>query len=84
MNSTSHPLGSPFSGSATYQISVKGHLDYDWSDRLAGMTLSHFNLGDETITTLTGKIVDQAELLGVLNTLNDYHFAVLSVNKINS
>ncbi|RLD20655.1 MAG: hypothetical protein DRI71_10085 [Bacteroidetes bacterium] len=72
-----------FAGSATYQISVKGKLDANWSDRLAGMSISLFESDDEVISTLTGKIIDQAELFGVLNALNNYQYKVLSVNQIN-
>ena len=73
-----------FSHASTYQISIKGKLDTNWSDRLAGMAITHYGADNEIISTLTGKIIDQAELLGVLNSLNSYHYTVLSVNKINN
>lgn len=67
----------------TYQISVQGHLDKVWSGRLAGMVIDHFNSNNISLSTLTGNIQDQAELLGVLNTLNDFHFTILNVNRIS-
>ena len=80
------PLGTEdtFQGRATYQISINGFLDDQWSDRLAGMQINHFNSDSDPISMLTGKIIDQSELFGVLNTLNDYQFKIISVNKINN
>ena len=69
---------------ATYKISIKGFLDNEWSNRLAGMQISHFDSESGPISTLTGKIIDQSELFGVLNTLNDYQYNIISVNKINN
>ena len=77
-------MGNLFKGSSTYQISIKGFLDNQWSDRLAGMQINHFESDSGPISTLTGKITDQAELFGVLNALNDYHYSIISVNKINN
>jgi hypothetical protein len=77
-------IGNAYQGRATYQISVSGFLDDQWSDRLAGMQINHFDIDSESISTLTGKIIDQAELFGVLNTLNDYQYKIISVNKINN
>jgi len=70
-------------GSATYQISVKGKLDTSWSDRLAGMDITHYETDENVISTLTGRIIDQSELIGVLNALNNYHYKVLHVNQLN-
>ena len=70
-------------GSATYQISVIGKLDARWSDRLAGMDITYYETDENVISTLTGKIIDQSELIGVLNALNDYHYKVLYVNQLN-
>jgi hypothetical protein len=66
--------------SATYRIEVDGHLDESWSDRLAGMQISSRKRTDETtVTVLIGRIRDQAELAGVLNTLYELHLPLLSV-----
>ena len=65
---------------ATYQICVQGYLDKKWSDYLQGMTISiKQNESRHPVTTLTGQLVDQAALLGVLNALYDYHLPLLSV-----
>ena len=70
----------PFDRPATYQISVQGMIDPDWSDRLAGMTIGLVR--EEAcppVTTLKGELSDQAALVGVLNTLYELHLPVLSV-----
>jgi hypothetical protein len=66
--------------SATYSIKVQGHLDENRSDHLAGMTITTASQGDqEVVTTLVGRLRDQAELSGVLNTLYELHLPILSV-----
>lgn len=61
-------------------IRVNGALDARWSDRLGGMAISTHVSGDGVPeTTLTGRLPDQSALLGVLDTLYDWHCAPLSV-----
>jgi len=65
---------------ATYRIQVEGALDEIWADSLAGMRIStHKRAGQSTVTTLTGRLRDQAELSGVLNGLYELHLPILSV-----
>jgi hypothetical protein len=65
---------------ATYRIEVEGHLAESWSDRLAGMRITaRKRLDQTTVTTLAGRLRDQAELSGVLNSLYDLHLSILSV-----
>jgi len=53
---------------ATYRIEVEGHLDESWSDRLVGMKISTRNRADQTfVTTLIGRLRDQAELSAELS-----------------
>lgn len=55
---------------ATYRIEVDGILDENWVDSLAGMRISSRKRADQsTVTTMTGRLIDQAELAGVLNSL---------------
>jgi hypothetical protein len=84
MAKTKPSLNSSFQGTSTYQISIKGFLDNRWSERLAGMKINHYETESGSISTLIGKIIDQSELFGVLNILNDYHYKIISVNKINN
>jgi hypothetical protein len=69
-----------FDRPATYQISVQGMIDPDWSDRLSGMTMSLIREDAcPPVTTLKGELSDQAALAGVLNTLYELHLPILSV-----
>ena len=68
---------------ATYRIRIQGYLDESWSDRLGGMTISTAQSGDEApVTTLEGKLVDQAALGGVLSTVYDLGCPLLSVERL--
>ena len=65
---------------ATYRIEVVGALDESWSDRLGGMVIKTRHRADQsTVTTLTGRMIDQAELAGVLNSLYELHLPILKV-----
>jgi hypothetical protein len=68
---------------ASYLIEVEGHLDESWSDRLAGLRIKTCQRADQsTVTTLTGRMKDQAELTGVLNRLYELHLPILSVKNL--
>ena len=65
---------------ATYQIQVQGVLTQDWSDRLGGMAIDVAGLESEApVTILSGRLLDQAALCGILNTLYDMRLPLLSV-----
>ena len=65
---------------ATYRIRVVGFLDKNWSDRLGGLKIIPSSQGGEQpITTLSGPIIDQAALFGVLKALYDMRLPLLSV-----
>ena len=65
---------------ATYLIEVEGDLDENWSDRLAGLRIRSRQRADEsTVTMLSGRLRDQAELAGVLNSLYELHLPILKV-----
>lgn len=65
---------------ATYCIRVVGHLNENWSTRLGGMTITSTGQGGKrTITTLSGPVIDQAALFGVLKALYDMRLPLLSV-----
>ena len=67
---------------AVYSIRIIGHLDKSWSQRLSGLNILPFNSthteGME-MTTLTGELVDQAALIGVLNALYNLRLTIWSV-----
>ena len=65
---------------ACYRISVEGCLDETWSGRFGGMQIESSQQNDqESVTILTGQVQDQADLIGVLNTLHQLHMNILSV-----
>ena len=68
---------------ATYRIEVAGHLAESRSDRLAGMRITTRKKSDQTtVTTLDGRLRDQAELSGVLNRPYDLHLSILKVEVV--
>ena len=70
---------------ATYRIEVVGDLDKSWSDRLGGMIIKTRQRADQsTVTTLTGRMIDQAELAGVLNSLYELHLPILKVKVVRT
>jgi hypothetical protein len=62
-----------------YHIEVLGKLDINWSDNLAGMNITSYKEGDKRITTLIGKLSDQAALAGLLQSLYEMRLPILSV-----
>jgi len=74
-----------FDDPAIYQIRVRGQIKARWSDRLEGMTISvAAPEGGRPVTTLEGKLTDQAALAGVLNTLYELHLPVLEVKCLSA
>src|ERR1700682_2456883 len=59
-----------------YQIRIKGHLGSEWTDWFGGLTIT---LEDNGETLLTGPVVDQAALHGVLRKVRDVGTPLLSV-----
>ena len=58
-----------------YQIRIKGHLGPEWSDWFGGLTITLEGNGD---TLLTGPVVDQAALHGVLRKVRDVGMLLVS------
>ena len=65
---------------ATYHIQVIGPLDETWSNRLGGLKITATHVDDQqVISSLEGKLIDQAALFGVLMALYDLRLPLLSV-----
>ncbi len=69
-------------GPAEYQIQVLGRLTERWSNWFEGMDISAESQNDLPVTTMTGIIVDQAALFGLLNRIRDLGLALLLVRRI--
>ena len=75
----------PFGRPGKYRIRVQGFLDEGWSDRLGGMAISTSGEGSQgQITMLVGQLRDQAELMGVLDTLYELHRSILTVEHLEA
>ena len=62
-----------------YQIRIKGHLGREWTDWFGGLSITLEDNGD---TLLTGPVVDQAALYGLLRTVRDLSLPLLSVIQV--
>ncbi|MFC1878996.1 hypothetical protein ACFLZW_03700 [Chloroflexota bacterium] len=69
--------GKEISTPCTYRIRVRGRLAPNWSDWFYGFTIC-YQAPDET--TLTGQVIDQSALSGVLSKISELGFFLLSVD----
>ena len=58
-----------------YQIRIKGQLGTEWSDWFEGLSITLEDNGD---TLLTGPVVDQAALHGLLRKVRDLGMLLVS------
>ncbi len=63
----------------TYQVRIKGHLGPEWTDWFGGLAITLENNGD---TLLTGLVVDQAALHGLLRRVRDLGMPLVSVSQM--
>ena len=63
-----------------YQIRIKGHLGHQWTDWFEGLTITQEENGD---TLLTGPVVDQAALHGLLKKVRDLGMPLLSIDRVH-
>jgi hypothetical protein len=62
-----------------YEIRLKGRLDAHWAAWFDGLTVSHETDGT---TVLSGPIVDQAALHGLLQRVRDLGLPLVSVRQV--
>ena len=68
-------------GPMIYQIRIKGHLGSQWTGWFEGLTITREEGGS---TLLTGPVVDQAALHGLLKKVRDLGMPLISVNRVKS
>jgi hypothetical protein len=62
-----------------YQVRIKGHLGAQWQDWFGGLAISLDGNGE---TLLTGPVVDQAALHGLLKKVRDLGMPLVSVVRV--
>ena len=64
-----------------YEIRIKGHLADRWANWFEGLTIT---LQEDGVTLLTGPVVDDAALHGLLRKVRDLGMPLLAVNHVES
>jgi hypothetical protein len=67
-------------GPGRYEVRIKGHLDDRWAERFEGLSFSHEADGT---TILSGPVVDQAALHGLLRKVRDLGLLLISVIQVD-
>jgi hypothetical protein len=65
----------------TYQIRLQGHLGPQWADWFEGLTIELQENGE---TLLTGPVVDQPALHGLIKKVRDLGMPLLAVTRVES
>ena len=77
--SETHPSTEDYHVPGRYEIRLKGRLDDKWADRFECLSFTHASDGT---TILSGPVVDQAALYGLLRKVRDLAMPLLSVNRV--
>ena len=70
----------PTSDAQYYEIRLKGHLEARWVNQFDGLTITLEESGD---TLLTGSVMDQAALHGLLKKVRDLGMPLVSVVQVH-
>jgi hypothetical protein len=62
-----------------YEIRINGHLSPQWLDWFDGLTIT---LEEDGNTLLSGPVIDQAALHGILKKVRNLGMPLLSVNSV--
>ena len=79
MSNAAHHPETPHDSGEYYVIRIKGYLAHSWSDAFEGMQLT-LTVDGETL--ITGLVVDQAALHGLLAMIRDLNLTLISVNRV--
>lgn len=63
-----------------YYIRIQERLGEQWQDWFEGITISHEATGE---TILTGQIIDQAHLFGLLRKIRNLGLTLISVTRVH-
>jgi hypothetical protein len=77
--SETHASSENESEAQLYGIRLKGHLDARWANRFEGLAITLEENGD---TLLTGPVIDQAALHGLLKKVRDLGMPLVSVSPL--
>ncbi len=69
---------------AIYQIQVQGELDRNWEGYFSNMAIKLTHTAGVPITILTGPVIDQSSLRGLLCKLWDLNLILISVRQLKS
>ena len=68
---------------ATYLIRIHGNLDVRWIDYFHSISIAVMGrLGSLSTTTICAHDADQADLLGILNSLYNFGYPLLGVERV--
>jgi hypothetical protein len=77
--SATHRSAEDYQEPELYEIRIKGHLDNRWAAWFGSLTLTALDNGE---TLLTGPVVDQAALHGLLRKVRDLGMPLISVTRV--
>lgn len=64
-----------------FQIRIKGHLSEQWTDWFEGLTIT---LEEDGNTLLSGSVLDQSALHGILKKIRNLGIPLLSINSMDA
>jgi len=72
-------IDTPTSNPQYYEIRLKGHLDDRWTEWFEDLIITLEDNGD---TFLTGPVIDQAALHGLLKKVRDFGLPLISISLV--